>query len=195
MGFNNRKDITYNKGLTMKEVTFNVVSKGAFLDGYDPKDVKKLVTARFNLNNESFDRFFAKPGTVVKSALDLDTARRYGQTLRQMGVDVILERIESEGTGGSNPLPTETVMQSQNTLIESSSPPSPATVYKRTKTTAGVLAIVAGGLGIHKFYLGKHWQGVLYLAFCWTFIPSIIAIFDGIYYLTRNSTDFSTKYN
>ena len=31
----------------------------------------------------------------------------------------------------------------------------------KSKVTAGVLAIVLGGLGIHKFYLGKIGMGIL----------------------------------
>lgn len=33
----------------------------------------------------------------------------------------------------------------------------------KSKITAGILAILLGGLGIHKFYLGKTGMGILYL--------------------------------
>jgi TM2 domain-containing membrane protein YozV len=46
---------------------------------------------------------------------------------------------------------------------------------------AAVLAVVLGGVGAHKFYLGQPGLGVLYLVFCWTFIPSIIALFDACF--------------
>lgn len=35
----------------------------------------------------------------------------------------------------------------------------------KSKGLAGVLAIFFGGIGIHKFYLGKVFQGILYLVF------------------------------
>jgi TM2 domain-containing membrane protein YozV len=35
----------------------------------------------------------------------------------------------------------------------------------KNKVVAGLLAIFVGGLGIHKFYLGKVGQGILYLLF------------------------------
>ncbi len=63
----------------------------------------------------------------------------------------------------------------------------------KSKTTAGVLAILLGGLGIHKFYLGKAGLGILYLLFCWTYIPSIIGIVEGIIYLTSNDHNFQVK--
>ena len=50
---------------------------------------------------------------------------------------------------------------------------------KKSATVALVLTIFLGGLGIHKFYLGKTVLGILYLVFCWTGIPSIIALVES----------------
>jgi len=50
---------------------------------------------------------------------------------------------------------------------------------KKDPTTAVLLALFLGGLGAHKFYLGQTGLGVLYLLFCWTTIPSIIALFEA----------------
>ena len=41
-----------------------------------------------------------------------------------------------------------------------------------------LLALFVGGFGIHKFWLSEIVPGVLYLLFCWTFIPSIIALIE-----------------
>lgn len=54
------------------------------------------------------------------------------------------------------------------------------------KVLAGVLALVVGGLGIHKFYLGKTKQGILFLLFFWTGIPAIIGFIEGILILADN---------
>ncbi|WP_197278996.1 TM2 domain-containing protein [Lysinibacillus sp. ZYM-1] len=64
----------------------------------------------------------------------------------------------------------------------------------KSKGVAGVLAIFLGGLGIHKFYLGKIFQGIVYLIFCWTYIPAIIAFIEGIIYLLSNEHNFSVKH-
>ena len=41
-----------------------------------------------------------------------------------------------------------------------------------------VICLFLGGAGIHKFYAGKWFMGLLYLAFCWTGIPVVLALFD-----------------
>lgn len=44
--------------------------------------------------------------------------------------------------------------------------------------TVMLLTFFLGGIGAHKFYFGENKTGLIYLLFCWTFIPSIIAIFE-----------------
>ena len=65
----------------------------------------------------------------------------------------------------------------------------------RNRTTAAILGILLGGLGVHKFYLGSNLLGFFYLIFCWTFIPGIIGLIEGIYYLTLSDDEFNKKYS
>lgn len=64
----------------------------------------------------------------------------------------------------------------------------------KNKTTAGVLALLLGGIGVHKFYLGQTGLGILYLVFFWTFIPAIVAFVEGIILLTMSDDTFADKY-
>jgi TM2 domain-containing membrane protein YozV len=64
----------------------------------------------------------------------------------------------------------------------------------KSRVTAGILAILLGDFGIHKFYLGKVGQGILYLIFCWTGIPAIIGLVEGILYLLMKDEEFAQKY-
>jgi len=64
----------------------------------------------------------------------------------------------------------------------------------KNKIAAGLFALLLGGFGVHKFYLGKIGMGILYLLFCWTGIPEIIGIIEGILYLTATDEEFQTKY-
>jgi TM2 domain-containing membrane protein YozV len=65
----------------------------------------------------------------------------------------------------------------------------------KNKIIAGVLAILLGGLGVHKFYLGNLGQGIIYLLFCWTGIPGIIGLIEGILYLVKTDEEFDRLYN
>lgn len=64
----------------------------------------------------------------------------------------------------------------------------------KSKIVAFALAWLLGGLGGHKFYLNRVGQGLLYLIFCWTFIPTVIAFIEGIVYLTMEDERFWEKY-
>jgi TM2 domain-containing membrane protein YozV len=73
--------------------------------------------------------------------------------------------------------------------------PMPGIKSVKSKTTAAILAIFLGGLGLHKFYLGRA-VGIVYILFSWTFIPAIIGFIEGLMYLSFSGTDeeFTLKY-
>jgi TM2 domain-containing membrane protein YozV/ribosomal protein L40E len=64
----------------------------------------------------------------------------------------------------------------------------------RNKFVAAVISLFLGGLGLHKFYLGKTGQGIMYLLFCWTFIPAIIAFVEAIRFLLMSDEAFAKEY-
>jgi TM2 domain-containing membrane protein YozV len=65
----------------------------------------------------------------------------------------------------------------------------------RSKTIAVVLALLLGGFGAHKFYLRRHVSGVLYLLFCWTYIPAFLALGEGLRYALIKDETFDAAYN
>lgn len=65
----------------------------------------------------------------------------------------------------------------------------------KNKITAAILAFFLGGIGIHRFYLGQAGLGIVYLLFCWTFIPSFVAFIDFISFLLMSDQSFDRKYN
>ena len=85
---------------------------------------------------------------------------------------------------------------------------SPAGVSgEKSKIAAGLLAIFLGGLGIHKFYLGFTAQGLIFLltnTIGWVvtifllglpnIILGIIALIEGILYLTKTDQEFEQIY-
>lgn len=66
-------------------------------------------------------------------------------------------------------------------------------VKDKSRIAAALLAIFFGGLGIHKFYLGR-WTGIFYLMFCWTFIPAIIGLIEGLGYLITSDEEFTREF-
>ena len=77
----------------------------------------------------------------------------------------------------------------------------------KSKVTAGLLALLLGGIGAHKFYLGHTGLGVLFLLtntvgflITWLvlFLPNIvlglIAFIEGIIYFTRSDEKFEEIY-
>jgi hypothetical protein len=67
-------------------------------------------------------------------------------------------------------------------------------IAPKSRGTAVLLALFLGGLGIHKFYLDRPGWGIVYLLFSWTFIPAIIAMFEGIGYMFTTDEKFREKY-
>ena len=58
---------------------------------------------------------------------------------------------------------------------------------KKTKNIAEVLAMVAGTIGLHKFYMGEWKKGLIYLLFFWTCVPTVMGIMDGVRYFTQDA--------
>lgn len=74
-------------------------------------------------------------------------------------------------------------------------PAQPVVKSKKSKYVAGLLGILLGGLGIHKFYLGSWGWGLVYLLLFWTYIPALVALVEGVRYLTLSQDVFSEKAN
>lgn len=73
--------------------------------------------------------------------------------------------------------------------------PQPMYADRKSKVTAIILALLLGGLGVHKFYLRQSGLGVLYLLFCWTYIPGIVSFIEVIVLAVMSDAEFDRKYN
>jgi len=50
----------------------------------------------------------------------------------------------------------------------------------KSKVAFVILALLVGGFGIHRMYIGDWLLGIIYLVFCWTFIPALVALIEAI---------------
>ena len=67
-------------------------------------------------------------------------------------------------------------------------------VGDKNKIVAALFAFFLGPIGIHKFYLGKTAQGIIYLLFFWTFIPAVVGFIEGILYLTKSDEAWAAEW-
>ena len=65
----------------------------------------------------------------------------------------------------------------------------------KDRTVALLICFFGGFFGIHKFYLGKNTEGILYFVFSWTCIPAIFAFFDFLGLCFMSDREFATIYN
>lgn len=97
--------------------------------------------------------------------------------------------------------PAVAIQQTANPNVHTAQYPT-STSYAKSKIAAGLLAIFLGGLGIHKFYLGYSKEGIIMLVcslvgallIIGPFIIGIIALIEGIIYLTKSDADFDRIY-
>lgn len=68
-------------------------------------------------------------------------------------------------------------------------------VGDKSKVTAGILAILIGACGVHRFYLGHSKAGGLYilLGIC-TGLSGVLGLIDGVMYLMATDEEFQTKF-
>jgi len=65
---------------------------------------------------------------------------------------------------------------------------------EKSRIAAMLFALFLGGLGAHRFYLGKTKAGTLMLVFCWTGIPIVVGLIDFGRYLGMSDEKFARAY-
>ncbi|EKB60924.1 TM2 domain-containing protein [Bergeyella zoohelcum] len=73
---------------------------------------------------------------------------------------------------------------------------NPAPKQENKKIVAGVLALLIGSLGVHKFVLGYQKEGIIQIVITIVTcgIAGIIPFIEGIMYLTKSDEEFYQTY-
>jgi|GEM_PF-2491058 len=64
----------------------------------------------------------------------------------------------------------------------------------KDKTTAGILAILLGWLGVHHFYLGSTGAGVVSIVACCS-LGGLGGLVEGVLLLIMDQNEFDQRYN
>jgi TM2 domain-containing membrane protein YozV len=84
----------------------------------------------------------------------------------------------------------------ENSKHEAWNNPQPVP-QENKKIVAGVLAILLGGLGVHKFVLGYTQEGIIMLIISIIscgIVGGLIGLIEGIIYLTKTDEEFYQTY-
>lgn len=65
----------------------------------------------------------------------------------------------------------------------------------KSRVAAVALAMFGGMFGLHRFYLGQWWLGLIYCLFAITFIPWLVALVEGIAFMLSSQKNWNERYN
>ena len=70
----------------------------------------------------------------------------------------------------------------------------------KSRKIAAILAFAGTFLptpltGLHKFYVGQPWWGLLYMLLSWTPIPRVASAIEGVWYLSQDGDEFDRNFN
>ena len=66
----------------------------------------------------------------------------------------------------------------------------------RVLIPGGLLGILLGGFGVHKFYLGYQKEGIIQIVItiCTCGVGALVGLIEGIIYLTKSDEEFVATY-
>ena len=62
----------------------------------------------------------------------------------------------------------------------------------KPRVIAILLAVFLGGIGIRRFYMNRLGSGIIYILFCWSFIPAIVALIEALLLLLTTDDEFES---
>jgi TM2 domain-containing membrane protein YozV len=177
----------------MSDKKYRVIFKGDVAAGLEIDDVKQKLAAGFKTDIAKIDRLFSGKRKVIKKEADLEACEKVRKVFERAGAICFIEPEQEPEL--------DTIESKPPKISEVKPPPLPpeGRVVSRQEQGVNKVALVLltfflGGIGVHKFYLGKYVQGVIYFLFSWTLIPSIVAFIEFIIYACTSDERLQEKY-
>jgi TM2 domain-containing membrane protein YozV len=177
----------------MSNEKYRVIFKGDVAAGVRIDDAKQKLAAIFKTDIAKIHTLFSGKRKVIKKGADLQSCEKARKAFERAGAICFIEPDQE---------PEPVIIESGSPEIpEVKPPPLPpegrVVVRKEqgvNKVALVLLTFFLGGIGAHKFYLGKYVQGVIYFLFSWTLIPSIAAFIEFIIYACTSDERLQEKY-
>jgi TM2 domain-containing membrane protein YozV len=163
---------------------------------YQEKKINKIITIEPGKYIEH--NFEYKCEDLFGEAIITSINKLNGETLDELVCDIIMAKQLRKGNTPGHEIVFDAVFKdqwSEEIKEEEKKELFNKKTNMKSKNTTALLAFLLGGWGVHRMYLGQWGLGLLYLIFCWTFIPTIIATIDFIVFLVMSEEKFNNKYN
>jgi len=188
----------------MSNTKYRVIFKGDIADGKNLDNVKKRLASVLKADITTIEKLFSGKLIVIKKDADRETCERLKNAFKRAGAICYLQRQESpeivktSNTVRKQPAQDEKICPSCGEIIKKKAVICPRCGVRQqaelSKAALLLFTFFLGGIGGHKFYIGKYWQGVLYFVFFWTGIPSLIALVEFIVYACTSTEKLQEKY-
>jgi TM2 domain-containing membrane protein YozV len=177
----------------MGDKKYRVIFKGDVAAGVQIAEVKQKLAAGFKTDIAKIDKLFSGKRKVIKKDADLETCEKARKAFERAGAICFIEPEQEPELDTIESKPPEIPGVKPPPL-----PPEGSVVVRQeqgvNKVALVLLTFFLGGIGVHKFYLGKYVQGVIYFLFSWTLIPGIVAFIEFIIYACTSDERLQEKY-
>lgn len=206
--------------MSAESSSFSVVIFNRFQPQADIDNCKARLSKLLKATPDQIENILLNDRTVLKKSIDKETADRYRSALEATGVLVKVIESPTTLTPKVDDVPPPsqtTTPTAQPPIIVEHPKPDSSHVFCRncgsaisvtalqcnqcgrkqtigtakSKTTSAILALLCGGFGIHRLYLGQ-WWGILYL-FIWP-ISSVISVIESIVFALTPKEKWDRKY-
>ncbi|MFP4445851.1 MAG: TM2 domain-containing protein [Desulfosudaceae bacterium] len=186
---------------------YQVIFYGEVQPGADIEAVKDKLAGAFKVDRSKIEGLFTGKKKVVKKNSSREVCEKTKKLFARAGaVCAVISQDETDealpAAAADEPEKTTAEPAAGNEPAQAEATPPPPVPPSVPGGSAGIskvvlilLTLFLGGLGVHKFYLGRYLQGVLYLLFCWTGIPLIIALVELILYIIASEEALNQKYS